>query len=435
MTVKRKNRMFTRIHVPTSLQEYLGRKEITRTLRTQNELEAKLIDEDIQRQVKSLWQEASELFELQHRLNHNQGEPTPTADDLIEIIKNLVDEIVDRHLERFSKVRLEQYLQNPFQLTQSTPQKSNADTPVKEAPMWSVVAAEWLSEKELSLKASSIKDYRGYIPVMQEALGEDKPIASISRAEFTAAIKRLATMTSGHGKPFSQRSIEKYSLGFSMVCNYAVKAGYVDKNLCPAVSKKSKKGSGDKTWKPFTDGELASLQGGAGQSRSTEDHLRAITLTGLLSGLRLSEIVQLHLADLKTVDSILCFDINDDGDKELKSAASHRTVPVHPFLIPTLEEFKQQALNMGSTRLFPELSSPAVSKQLNRLIKKVADGPVFHSTRKRFAKALTDNGIDKNLIAALLGHSDDLSVTTIYTGKYPVKLLKQAVDSISYSFL
>jgi|GEM_PF-5677184 len=449
MTVKRKNRMYVRIHVPTSLQDLLGCKEIVRTLKTESAAEAKLIDEDIKRQLPALWRE---IASTAHHNSHY------TQEALQESVKGQIDYLVEFHVEQFAQARLRRHQSNPLQadlleqvatltaqVAELSGQQASAPAPTlppeletaakEEGPLWSAVAAEWLEEKKLSVKPSSIKDYQGYLPVMQAALAFDKPIASITRAEFTIALKRLGTMKSSHGKPFSQRSVEKYSLGFSMVCNYAVRAGYLSRNICPAVTKKSKKAAGGEKWKPFTDGELAKLFALPDMNSPKKLHLRAIALTGIFSGLRLAEIVQLHLSDLKMVDGVQCFDVNDDGDKELKSAASRRIVPVHPNLTPILDDFVQQAKAQGSKRVFPGLSSPAVSKQLNRIIKKVADGPVFHSTRKRFAKALTDNGIDKNLTAALLGHADDLSVTTIYTGAYSSKALAAAVNAIEYPFL
>jgi integrase len=58
-----------------------------------------------------------------------------------------------------------------------------------------------------------------------------------------------------------------------------------------------------------------------------------IPLIGLFYGMRLNEIYQLHLEDIREEGGLLCFDINKKGDKELKTASSRRLIHVHPVLL------------------------------------------------------------------------------------------------------
>ncbi len=57
-------------------------------------------------------------------------------------------------------------------------------------------------------------------------------------------------------------------------------------------------------------------------------------LVALFSGMRITEICQLLVSDLREEDDIWLIDINGEGAefKRLKSAAARRKVPVHPFL-------------------------------------------------------------------------------------------------------
>ena len=64
-----------------------------------------------------------------------------------------------------------------------------------------------------------------------------------------------------------------------------------------------------------------------------------VPLIGLFTGMRLGEIMQLRVSDLKTVDRISYFDIatamevaDDDGAKSTKNENSIRKVPVHRML-------------------------------------------------------------------------------------------------------
>ena len=56
-------------------------------------------------------------------------------------------------------------------------------------------------------------------------------------------------------------------------------------------------------------------------------------LIGLYSGLRMGEICGLQLEDIKKIDEVWCFDVNEEQDKRLKTVNSKRIVPVHPHLI------------------------------------------------------------------------------------------------------
>ena len=71
-----------------------------------------------------------------------------------------------------------------------------------------------------------------------------------------------------------------------------------------------------------------------------------VPLVALFSGMRLGEIIQMQVADVKTLDGITYFDVtplanvqeaneevaNDDEEKSLKTASSRRAIPVHATL-------------------------------------------------------------------------------------------------------
>lgn len=57
----------------------------------------------------------------------------------------------------------------------------------------------------------------------------------------------------------------------------------------------------------------------------------------LYTGARRNEIAQLHLSDFQQYEGVWCININDDTeDKQIKNLASHRLVPLHPFLVEDL---------------------------------------------------------------------------------------------------
>lgn len=63
------------------------------------------------------------------------------------------------------------------------------------------------------------------------------------------------------------------------------------------------------------------------------------------------EIVQLEFEDIKQSDGVWFFDINDEGDKTVKTAKSRRKAPVHDFLIKIgFLEYYQERLQRPENR-------------------------------------------------------------------------------------
>ena len=58
-----------------------------------------------------------------------------------------------------------------------------------------------------------------------------------------------------------------------------------------------------------------------------------IPIIALYTGMRLEEIGQLLVSDIKCKNSIWYFDVNSSEDKQLKNKSSVRRVPIHYDLI------------------------------------------------------------------------------------------------------
>jgi integrase len=134
-----------------------------------------------------------------------------------------------------------------------------------------------------------------------------------------------------------------------------------------------------------------------------------VPLISLWMGLRLNECCQLHVADVRVLDGVVCIiiqeaDEEDVGEKRVKTEAGERYVPVHPELkrIGFLE-FVAAQREAGGGRLFPELKRGAhgylsdnFQKWWARFIKKIgANRPrtSFHSFRHCYRDALREAGI------------------------------------------
>lgn len=180
----------------------------------------------------------------------------------------------------------------------------------------------------------------------------------------------------------------------------------------------------------------------------TRDGKYWIPLIGLFSGMRLGEIAQLLISDVKTSESIWFFDISKEGDdgKQIKTASSYRRVPIHPKLIELgllayIEARRKQSGHDSAARIFSEISPGAdgyhshnFSKWFSRyltLVELKGKKTSFHSFRHNFKDGLSAAKIDPELRMALMGHAED-SVHGNYGSNPTLQMLKDAISLLSY---
>jgi len=166
-----------------------------------------------------------------------------------------------------------------------------------------------------------------------------------------------------------------------------------------------------------------------------------VPIIALYSGLRLGEIAQLLVSDIKWEHDIPYFDINKgegEDDKQLKTWASVRRVPIHPKLIALglLAHVEQQRQKNPKGRIFPEVTpgkdgyySANISKWFSRYAKAVevkTPKTSFHSFRHNFKDALVRGGVTEAFSKAMMGHADE-SVHENYGSDLTIPLLTQAI--------
>lgn len=145
-------------------------------------------------------------------------------------------------------------------------------------------------------------------------------------------------------------------------------------------------------------------------------------LIGLLSGMRLNEIAQLRICDLRQDEDTKrwYFDIDRTGGRSTKTGSSIRHVPLHRELKRIgLLKYRDALLKSGASLespLWPEVEaegertrSSAWSKWFGRYLRStcgVTDTTkVFHSFRHTFKRMTRDAGISEELHDALTGHA------------------------------
>ena len=177
-----------------------------------------------------------------------------------------------------------------------------------------------------------------------------------------------------------------------------------------------------------------------------------IPLIALYSGMRLNEICQLYLDDIKVSKGVWYFDISDERkDQHIKNSQSKRLVPIHSKLLELgiieyankVKEFKVN--NKHQDRLFYQLNYSvknhyiqAISQWFGRYLKKIgidSRSKVFHSFRHTVKPYLRDAGISKEYQNLLCGWIGDDEGERTYGGNVSIKKLYSELSKLKYPFL
>lgn len=171
-----------------------------------------------------------------------------------------------------------------------------------------------------------------------------------------------------------------------------------------------------------------------------KDYKYWIPLIGLYTGMRLNEICQLETADIQCVDGVWFININDDGNKRLKTASSRRRVPVHKDLIRF--GFLVYVENVKAVRLFKELPrcgkgsySYRFSKEFAIILKNLKlkeYGVCFHSFRHSFIDGLRNAGVEKSIAMTLVGHYSASDIHSGYGFGYTLSFLQEQINKVSF---
>lgn len=175
-----------------------------------------------------------------------------------------------------------------------------------------------------------------------------------------------------------------------------------------------------------------------------------IPLIALYTGMRLNEICQLYVTDVKELDSIWYFDINEEDDKVIdKSDSCLRLVPIHPDLINLgLLEYAK-VISSGSKRLWPKLTYTVtnyysgafgqwyrlnVNNRYVRANDTINLNKVFHSFRHTASNALKQSNPGLETVCEeIIGHSVGTKIARGYTEAYGVKTKYDVLVKLNYN--
>ncbi|HEX7814406.1 site-specific integrase [Dyella sp.] len=159
--------------------------------------------------------------------------------------------------------------------------------------------------------------------------------------------------------PPAAATLKKHRQRLSTFINWARRNKLIADNPLHGLVRQKKDVTQDDTGRPFTQDELNAIFEPSAFSAWSKGsaHRYWVPILALYSGARVTELIQLYVADVEAVQCIPGFHINKrfPGQK-LKNAGSRRFVPLaQPVLDCGFLAFVEALKAKGQERLFPEL--------------------------------------------------------------------------------
>lgn len=172
-----------------------------------------------------------------------------------------------------------------------------------------------------------------------------------------------------------------------------------------------------------------------------------IPLIALFTGMRLNEICQLDVSDIRrTKDGIDYIAVNDDAsDKRIKTAGSKREIPIHPELVRIgFLKFVADRRKAGDRKLFSELKQSKKGYYSERFQRWFNEGFLpscgarlaktsFHSFRHSFADAMIAAELPRDVREAIGGWSPGRRTMDNYGNGVNARVLRPWIDKIPFS--
>ena len=265
--------------------------------------------------------------------------------------------------------------------------------------------------------------------------------------------KSIAQLEALRGEP---KSTTTQKITFGNIClflTWIAKETYpIDRELIDTLKFTGRIKERDKKKRvPFDDNDLKKLFESSKYRHGKFKHACDFwaPLIALFTGARLGEIVQIYTEDVREIDGIFVFDINDNYDKQLKNeGGSPRIVPIHSLLKNLgFVEFVKHQKAQGHLKLFPEEERTArglfgrYSKRFRTYRNSVDAGPRnemeyrdFHSFRHLVRTRLAEACVAEIVIDEIVGHrSEGRSIgANIYTHSDRLKQKSQAMKKLQY---
>ncbi len=165
-----------------------------------------------------------------------------------------------------------------------------------------------------------------------------------------------------------------------------------------------------------------------------------IPLLGLFTGSRLGELCQLRADDVQTIEGISVLIFTDKGEgQKIKSAAGHRSVPIHSELVRLgFLTYVEAVKKAGSDSLWPTLPlrkgkpSDFFGRWFRIHCEPLNLAPTFHYFRHTVRPLMRRAGHDAGTQDKVTGHKTVGSIGTVVYDHRTLDEVQRAVEAIRY---
>ena len=339
------------------------------------------------------------------------------------------------------------------------PANATASSPTPSSISIGALVNAFLAEQMAGVAERTLVKNTWQLGIAAQFFGPNTPAASISKAqvrEFRSMLTKLPCHFSKRfaGMPLSEvialplsvrepllkpSTINPYLSSLTQLYRWATSLGHVADNPAEMMGVKDKEKAKDKRH-PFNKDQLDKIfqqplfvGHKAGHWKCPGPVIERgarfwAPVIALLSGMRRGEIFALTPEHIVCRGDFYLFDI-----REAKTDSGVRQVPVHRLLLELgLLDFVK-ALE-PSQPIFGDMTGDALGKFFCRFLRAAGiktSKLTYHSFRHTFFDAARAARMPKELMRAIVGHSDG-SVTDSYGSGYPVEVLNEAMQQIGF---
>ena len=307
---------------------------------------------------------------------------------------------------------------------------------------------EYWKRKKGGWAAAALESYERYQKRLIDHFGKDKPINTIDYKAMEQFRDKLKE-TGNRGKPIADKTVNLHLEFYSGVFNHAIQSGRISHNPLGGVKFADKRDQ-QLLNDPFPKEDLVKLFHSKEYTNDTfiNGWMFWLPVLSLYTGARLEELCQLYIDEIKVVDGIWVFDIDETRPDQSVKAHEKRYIPLHPFITDELYFIEYaHSLSDQNGRLFPELKPIGKRQRYGHGPSsnwfrpyKIRCGVVapprkktIHSLRHNVSSSLMEQDVQEFVIAMLLGHKHDQITTGRYGKKFePRMLLEKAVLKLDY---
>lgn len=317
------------------------------------------------------------------------------------------------------------------------------------------------------------------VGMLEEVMGEARPLYKITRQDIHALKKTLSDLPSNYKKRFPDHTMteaikankarnqpfavlhpitinDKWLARIHTILGWCVRNDLIPDNPASGIKvERANTNDDNENDKYFRPNDLGKLFGDKFYDDAEKLGERQwAMLIALFGGLRASEIAQLKLDSIRTERKILIMAV----EEKTKNKGSRRIVPVHTKLIELgLKKRVDTLRRSGETHLFPEWYAKGMEAKresrakggttLNhyfpRFIPKRFNDTYlpsvgihdewksFHTFRHTFKSGLKRAGVVKSMRDELAGHSDS-SAGAIYEHEGSVEAMREAIEKLEF---